>query len=161
LRPFAFHDIKIRIEEASMKSDEAAATFREGFNCAQGVLLPFAEERGSSREACALVASPFGAGMGRSQETCGAVTGALMAIGLKYGFSRSDDQGARDAVLRETKKLLAAFRGEFGTVKCRELLGSDIDLNTDEGQRLHTERNQRELICEKCVRFAASVVESL
>jgi C_GCAxxG_C_C family probable redox protein len=142
-----------------MKSEESAKVFREGFNCAQGVLLPFAEANGLAGEKALLAASAFGAGMGRSQETCGAVTGALMAIGLKYGFTRPDDQARKDAVLRKSREFMARFREEFGTLKCKDLLG--LDLNTDAGQAMHKELNQRELICVKCVSYAASVIEGL
>jgi C_GCAxxG_C_C family probable redox protein len=142
-----------------MKSEESAAVFGNGFNCAQGVFVPFAEEHGLAAETARLTASAFGAGMARTQETCGAVTGALMAIGLKYGFARPDDQARKDLVLQKSRELIARFRGEFGTIKCRELL--DCDLNTEEGQALHKERDQREQICMKCVKYAASVVEGL
>ena len=142
-----------------MKSEESAKVFYEGFNCAQGVLLPFAEERGLAGEKALLAASAFGAGMGRTQETCGAVTGALMAIGLKYGFAKSDDQARKNIVLQKTREFMVRFRAEFGTLKCKDLLG--LDLNTDEGQAMHKELNQRGQICVKCVSFAASVVEGL
>jgi C_GCAxxG_C_C family probable redox protein len=142
-----------------MKSDEAEKVFGDGYNCAQGVFLPFAQEFGLDAETALLTASSFGAGMGRTQETCGAVTGALMAIGLKYGFTKPGDQERRDLVLRKTRELMARFREEFGTLKCKDLLG--LDLNTDEGQALHKEKDQREQICMKCVRYAASVVEGL
>ena len=142
-----------------MKSDESAKTFNDGFNCAQSVFVPFAGEHGLDVGTAGLIASAFGAGMGRMQETCGAVIGALMAIGLKYGYARSDDQEHRDIVLRKTRELTRRFREEFGTIKCRDLLG--CDLNTPEGQALHKERDQRGTVCMKCVRFAASVTEGL
>lgn len=130
-----------------------------GFNCAQSVFMPFAADGGLDQAAAAKVASSFGAGMARLQETCGAVTGGFMAIGLRGGFSKSDDQAARDLALRQSKELAARFKEKFGTLKCKDLLG--CDLNTDEGQRLHKERNDREEICLKCVKFAASVVEEI
>jgi C_GCAxxG_C_C family probable redox protein len=148
------------VQEASMKGEDAVKVFKGGFNCAQGVFVPFAEEYGLSVRNGRLVASSFGAGMGRTQETCGAVTGALMAIGLKYGFAEASDQGRKDLALAKTKEFLGLFEAEFGSSKCRDLLPG-IDLNSDEGQRLHKELNQRELICAKCVEFAARTVESL
>lgn len=142
-----------------MKSDEAGETFMSGFNCAQSVLRPFAAEGGEGEESCLRIASSFGAGMARLQETCGAVTGGFMAIGLRHGFSRSDDQKARDVVLRQSKELAARFKERFGTLRCADLLG--CDLNTDEGQRFHKESGQRERVCLECVRFAASAVEGM
>lgn len=142
-----------------MKSDEAGRTFLSGYNCAQSVFMPFATECGLDQSLAFKIASSFGAGMARLQETCGAVTGGFMAIGLRHGFSRADDQAARDIVLRQSKELAARFAKKFGTLKCRELLG--CDLNTEEGQRIHKERNDREGICLDCVKFAASVVEDM
>jgi C_GCAxxG_C_C family probable redox protein len=145
------------VKEPRMKSDESERLFRDGFNCAQSVFIPFALERGLSAEAASRTASSFGSGMGRMQETCGAVTGALMAIGLKHGFTKAEDQGQKDVVLERTKEFLAEFRKEFGKLKCRDFLA--FDLNTDEGRKLSKEQNQKELICMHCVRFAASLVE--
>jgi C_GCAxxG_C_C family probable redox protein len=142
-----------------MKSDEAEKVFGDGYNCAQGVFLPFAQEFGLDAETALLTASSFGAGMGRTQETCGAVTGALMSIGLKYGFTEPGDQEGRALVLRKTRELIARFREEFGTLRCRDLLG--CDLNTEEGQNFHKDKDQRAQICMKCVKYAASVVETL
>jgi len=142
-----------------MKGEEAGKVFLSGFNCAQSVFEPFADEGGIGGEAGCRIASSFGAGMARMQETCGAVTGGFMAIGLRHGFSRADDQQARDLVMRQSKELAARFKEKFGTLRCRELTG--CDLNTDEGQKFHREQGQREALCLECVKFAASVVEGM
>ncbi len=140
-----------------MKGEESERVFRSGFNCAQAVLVPFAEQYGLGAGTGEKAASAFGAGMGRMQETCGAVTGAFMAIGLKYGFTKDEDQKQKDLVLAKVKNFAAQFRAEFGTLRCKDLLG--CDLNTDKGQKFHKEQGQRESICMKCVKFAASAVE--
>jgi C_GCAxxG_C_C family probable redox protein len=142
-----------------MKCDESARVFHAGFNCAQAVFLPFAKEYGLGEEIGAKVASSFAAGMGRMQETCGAVTGAFMAIGYKYGFAKADDQKQKDIILERTKEFISRFREKFGTLRCRDLLA--CDLNTEEGQKFHKEQKQRELICTECVKFAASTVEGM
>jgi C_GCAxxG_C_C family probable redox protein len=142
-----------------VKSDEAGEMFMSGFNCAQSVFAPFAKESALGAETGLRIASSFGGGMAKMQETCGAVTGGFMAIGLRSGFSRSDDQAARDAVLRQSRELAARFKERFGTLRCRDILG--CDLNTEEGQRIHKESGQREGLCLECVKFAASAVERL
>jgi C_GCAxxG_C_C family probable redox protein len=142
-----------------MKSEESGKVFRSGFNCAQSVFIPFAAESGLGRAEAARIASAFGAGMGRMQETCGAVTGALMSIGLRFGFERAEDQAGKDLALKKTKELLASFKAEFGTLLCKELLG--LDLNTEEGQRFHKESGQREQVCAACVMRAAALVEAM
>jgi C_GCAxxG_C_C family probable redox protein len=142
-----------------MKGDEAAKTYQSGFNCAQSVFIPFAVESGISEKEASRIASAFGAGMARMQETCGAVTGGLMAMGLAFGFEKADDQAQKDVVLGRAKEFLAKCKVELGTLSCKELLG--CDLNTAEGQAFHKAQNQRELICLNCVRKAAAIVEAM
>jgi C_GCAxxG_C_C family probable redox protein len=142
-----------------MKGEEAGRVFMSGFNCAQSVLLPFASGDGIGAEEAAKIASSFGAGMGRLQETCGAVTGAFMALGLEYGFISTDDPQGKARSLEKTRDFASRFRAKFGTLKCRDLLG--LDLNTDEGQEQHKVQDQREKICRNCVAFAAATVEEM
>jgi C_GCAxxG_C_C family probable redox protein len=144
---------------STMKSKEAEQVFNEGYNCAQAVVLPVAGECSIAETDALRMASVFGAGMGRMQETCGAVTGAFMVIGLKYGFTRPDDQERRAIVLDKTKEFVREFKDAFGTLSCRELL--KCNLNTEEGQRKHKEENQRKLICLECVARSARIVEKL
>jgi C_GCAxxG_C_C family probable redox protein len=142
-----------------MKSDEAGAEFESGYNCAQSVLIPFAADFGLSRDEACRMASVFGAGMGRMQETCGAVTGAFMVLGLKYGYVQPKDPGRREDVLRVSRDFVGRFKERFGAIRCRDLLG--CDLNTAEGRRFHAEEGQRELICAPCVRGAAGMLEDM
>lgn len=67
------------------QSERAVACFKEGFSCSQAVFSTFAPQLGLECELALKVAGLFGGGMGRLGEVCGAVTGALMALGLKYG----------------------------------------------------------------------------
>ena len=142
-----------------MKCDEAVRYFDAGYNCAQAVLAPFAQERGLEERTAHLLASAFGGGMARTQGTCGAVTGGLMALGLHRGFSEAVDPEGRAAILEVGKRLVGDFVARFGTLSCRELL--DCDLNTEEGRRKHQDERQRELICRRCVEAAAEAVEGI
>ena len=65
------------------KAEVAVDCFEEGFNCSQAVVSAFAPELGLDRETALRVAAAFGGGMGRTGETCGAVSGALMVIGMQ------------------------------------------------------------------------------
>jgi len=79
------------------------------YNCAQTVLIPYAEECGISEETAYKLGANFGGGM-RMGSVCGAVTGALMALGaMGYGEE-------------ESRNLLRAFREKHGSVNCAELL---------------------------------------
>jgi C_GCAxxG_C_C family probable redox protein len=142
-----------------MKSEESGRIFGSGFNCAQAVFAPYAAERGFAVDEALKIASGFGAGMARTQATCGAVTGGLMALGLSLGFAKAEDTEGRAAMVARGKDLLSGFRAEFGSLLCGGLLG--CDLNTEEGQRKHAEDGQRESICMKCVTWASAEVERL
>lgn len=143
-----------------MKQEEAVRAFMdESYNCAQSTLLPFLKEYGISERDGKLFASVFGAGMGRMQETCGAVTASFMVLGLEFGFVDPLDQQQRTLLLEKTRSFAESFKNEFGTIKCMDLL--KCDLNTEEGQLKHKEENHRELVCKKCVEFAAKKLEEI
>ena len=72
------------------KSEKAAELFSQGFNCAQSVFAVFAEKYGISQELALKIGCGFGGGM-RNAEICGAVSGALMVLGLKYGHYIAED----------------------------------------------------------------------
>ncbi len=139
--------------------ERAAATMEEGFNCAQSVFSAWATELGLEREAALRVATAFGGGMGHRGDTCGAVTGAFMAIGLKYGRLRADDEETRDLAYSLVNRFVEEFESRHGSVVCRELLG--FDLSTPEGEGLAEERWPDHMPCRGLVRDAAEILEEL
>ena len=94
----------------SEKTRHANERFKSGFNCSQSVLSAFAEDFGLSRDSCLRLASPFGSGIARMQETCGAVTGALMAIGLKYGKGENGTEDDKTIAYRQSQFLVNEFK---------------------------------------------------
>lgn len=108
------------------KSDTAASCFAEGFSCSQAVFSAFAPQLGLDRETALRVASAFGAGIAGRGETCGAVTGAFMAIGLKYGKTRGDDQAAREETYRLCAQFVRSFEERHGSIVCKALLGYNL-----------------------------------
>ena len=97
---------------------EVAEQFAAGKHCAQCSLCPWAEELGYDAEELEHLACAFGGGMFRG-DTCGAVTGSLMALGLACG-------DAQDRVKAKTAAFQAAFTERFGSTICRELIGYDL-----------------------------------
>jgi C_GCAxxG_C_C family probable redox protein len=139
--------------------DAAVACFREGFNCSQSILAAWSGRFGMDRETAMRTASAFGAGMGRMGEVCGAVTGALMVIGLKHGQTDARDGQAKERNYALTREFAERFRSRHGTLLCRELLG--CDLTTPEGMEA---ARQMRLFTERCPRFvqdAAEILEKL
>ncbi len=141
-------------------ADLAVACFKEDFNCSQAVFSTYAPTLGLDRETALRVAAAFGGGMGRTGETCGAASGALMVIGLRYGQSTAEDKDAKEM----TYNLAAEFLNRFaarnnGCVKCRELLGRDV--GDPEDRQAAREQGLFETLCPKFVRDAAEIVEQL
>ena len=100
----------------------AAELFLQGYNCAQSIVVAFAEELGISRDYAARMASSFGGGMGRMREVCGAVSGMLMVAGLLYGYDTPGDDVSKKAHYTRVQDLAAQFRNEVGSIVCREIL---------------------------------------
>jgi C_GCAxxG_C_C family probable redox protein len=140
------------------RSDKAEKLFKDGFNCSQAVFSVFAGEMGIQVETAMKIACAFGGGM-RLGNTCGAVTGALMAIGLKYGKSRSDENEARDKTYVLTKQFQDRFNQAKGSVMCRDLLG--YDLSTPEGYEKAKENQAFLKICPGLVKDAVAILEEI
>lgn len=137
----------------------AQETFAAGFNCGQAVLLPFALERGLSRETALALAGGLGAGLGRLQETCGAVTGAILALGLAGGQTAPEDAAAKARTYARVQTLAAQFAAAHGTIRCRDLLG--LDLRTPEGQNRFKTEGLHQSVCARCVETAVRLTEGL
>jgi C_GCAxxG_C_C family probable redox protein len=105
------------------------------------------------------VSAAFGGGMGRMGEICGAVTGAFMVLGLKYGRTSLKDAKSHEKTNRLVRDFTDRFKSINGSIVCRELLG--CDLNTVDGQKNFVEKNLRDTLCTKYVRDAAEIVEPL
>ena len=143
-----------------MKEKESLDYFKNGFNCAQAVFTPFAKENGISESHALKIASGFGGGMGRLQATCGAVTGAYMAIGVKHGKSLGDKgDEKKEKTYGLVKTFDAGFRKIFSTTSCRKLL--QCDLNTEEGKKYAADNKLTQKVCERCVEEAVKIVEKI
>ena len=92
--------------------------FAEGYNCSQAVLSAYAPDLGLADETALKIAAGFGGGMGRMAETCGAVTGALMVLGLKYGAT-SPEREAKERVYERVREFAKRFKARNGSLVCR------------------------------------------
>ncbi len=138
---------------------EAKAIFDEGYNCCQAVFVPFAMEKGIDEQTSFKISSGFAAGLCYRGETCGAVVGAQMALGLNNGYSEPNDEKSRE----EVRKLIAEYHNRFtakhGTTFCKELLGADT--STDEGLNYLRESGIFKAKCPGFVADSAEIVQSL
>ena len=141
------------------RADQAAAYFEQGFYCSQAVFAAHAPELGLDLDIALKIASAFGAGIARTGETCGAVTGALMVIGLKYGRTTAEDTTAKTRTDQLAGQFLAEFQSRHGALDCRELLGHDI--RTPAGLEQARAEGLFTTLCPKLVREAAEILEHL
>ncbi|MFT3952262.1 MAG: C-GCAxxG-C-C family protein [Oscillospiraceae bacterium] len=109
--------------EHETHAQAAMRLFKSGCNCSQAVLCAYCEELGMDTETALRLSSGFGGGMGRLREVCGAVTGAFMALDLKYASADLTDNAAKAAQYALIQRYAKAFEGECGSIICRELLG--------------------------------------
>jgi len=137
-------------------AEKAADTFSQGLNCAQSVFSSFSEELGLDEKTAKKIAGCFGSGM-RCGEVCGALTGALMAIGLKYGACSAEDTEEKADTNTKTVEMINAFKAENGSIFCRDLLGYDI-LKENE-LAIIREKGLFKTICPKLVGSAALILE--
>jgi C_GCAxxG_C_C family probable redox protein len=142
------------------RADSAAdnMTLRK-MNCSQSVLTAFCEELGLEKSLALKLALGFGGGMGRCGNTCGAVTGAYMVIGLKQDLKAENAQPIKEKTYSLVKEFNRRFTAVNGSTQCRDLLGTDI--STPEG---HDAANAKKLfitLCPKLVHDAVEIVEGM
>ncbi len=140
------------------KVEQAVSLFKQGYNCSQAILAAYAEHPDLRRKTALKLACGFGGGM-RMAETCGAVTGAFMVIGLKYGPSDAEDKNAKEKTYELVREFTEKFNSRNGSVICKELLGCDI--STREGAKIAKENNLRSSLCPKMIRDAAEIIEEM
>ena len=137
--------------------ERAVSCFKEGFSCSQALLSTYGTQFGLSRETALKVSGAFGGGMGRRGETCGAVTGAFMLIGLKYGMTEPEDEQTKKKIYSLVNEFVDQFKSRNGSIICKELLGCDI--STPDGMSIANKKKLFETLCPKFVQDAAEIIE--
>jgi C_GCAxxG_C_C family probable redox protein len=146
--------------EITNKQKLAHESFENGFNCSQSVLSVFAEELNLKKDTALKLATPFGAGMAYMQETCGAVTGALMAIGLKYGKGEYGTSEDKTHAYNLSKQFIAEFRKKHQSVCCRDLLDG-IEMDTPDGMARIVELDFFRTRCTHYVQDAVQIASEI
>jgi C_GCAxxG_C_C family probable redox protein len=136
--------------------EAAVNCFSRSFNCSQAVFSTFAPQLGMEEKTALKLASPFGGGIARRGEICGAVTGALLTLGLARG---ADTPAGKEEIYRLSQEFMRRFKEKHGTLLCRDLIGCDI--RTPAGYQAAAEKRVFVTICPALVREAAEIVQSL
>lgn len=139
--------------------DEAVSRFAEGYSCSQAVASAFAGDYGLTDEQALKVASGFGGGMGQTGGACGAISGAVIVLGLAYGATSPKDAATKAKTYGLVQEFVAEFSRRHGAVACPALLG--CDLATPEGRERAREEGLTRKVCPAYVRSAAEILEKM
>ena len=144
----------------SEKSVKARELFLKGYNCSQSVVGAFCEDLRLDFKTAMLISSSFGGGMGGLRETCGALSGAFMVIGLKYGYSTPDNPNEKAELYKKVRIVAEAFKEKYNTMLCRELLeAKNLIVKTEPSIR--TEKYYKERPCAIFVESAVEILEEV
>ena len=143
----------------SEKQNIAEYLFNSGFNCTQAVLTAFAEDVDLPKNLALNISLGFGGGMGRLQETCGAVIAAYIISSLYCSIKFEDSNERKEKVVEMIQKFNADFINIFKSTVCRNLL--DCDLNTEEGKLNYHNNNLRKNVCMNCVNKSIEIIEKM
>ncbi len=137
---------------------DAVSAFASGFNCSQAIVRTYGPDYGLSALDAIRVSCGFGGGMRRG-DVCGAVTGALMILGLRFGAQDASDTAAKAGVYAKVAEFYSSFESRCDSVVCRDLLGCDI--SAPEGMEHATDGNLFKTVCPKLVQTAAEILEEM
>jgi len=139
-----------------MKKSQTTIENFKTLNCAQSVLLSFANELNLDEMTAQKITLGFGGGMVMA-ETCGAVTGAYMVLGLKAQTGAKTMQEMKTETKVAVRQFNELFVAKHGSLKCKKLLG--VNISTPEGATEATARNLYETVCTELVASAAIILE--
>jgi C_GCAxxG_C_C family probable redox protein len=136
---------------------QAVDLFLNGLTCSQAVLTVFGEAYGLDTELAQKLGRPLGGGMGRLGRTCGAVTAAVLVLGIaKDG---EDKDAAKHVTFSSVQEFFRRFETLHGTTECKDLLGADV--STEEGMKKIQDEKLFTTVCPVFVRDAANILEGL
>lgn len=138
--------------------DEAVNLFRSGCACSQAILSVYAESLGLDRALAMRLSAGFAGGMRRG-DTCGAVTGAYMVLGLLRGKNGCDKPEDRKEVYAAMREFNSLFESRTGSLKCKELLGCDV--GTTEGLETAQREGLYLKICPDMVKAAVEILDEI
>jgi C_GCAxxG_C_C family probable redox protein len=140
------------------RSENAVAHFMEGFRCSQAVLGVYAEGHDMDIDLARKISLGLAAGSGNGGE-CGAVTGAYLAIGLKYGFSHPGDPDAFHSMFDRIQNFTDRFKELHKEIDCPKLIG--LDVLSPEGHQKFVENGIKKTRCAEYVRDAVRILEDI
>lgn len=124
------------------------------YNCAQSVLKAVLEEKDAFFDEAMSLSSGFGGGIAGEGRTCGAVSGAIMAIGVLNGLHSKDVVKNKERTYKISSILIERLKTKFGSIQCYELIG--VDMKDSEAKKAARERG---VFSDQCSEFVATAVK--
>lgn len=143
----------INVEE---RADKARELFLSGYNCAQSVVLAYADLFNADYDLIMRLSTSFGGGMGRLREVCGTCSGMFMIAGLAIPADNTDKE-AKMKNYALVQDLAEEFRRENGSIICRELLGLDHKKD-DPKPEARTNEYYKKRPCPELVHLSATII---
>lgn len=142
------------------KADKAKELFLMGYNCAQATFGAFAEDYGLDLNVAMTLSAGLGGGIGRLRETCGAVTGATLAVSLAMGSFDLNNPDAKTQVYTEIRKVVDIFEAETGSIVCADMLGVPRRRDSEVAE-VRTQEYYQKRPCAELVYLAADAAEKI
>lgn len=142
-----------------IQEEKAINSFKTGLNCAQAVISAYSDYLNFDDNLALNISCGFGSGMGKLQETCGAVTGSFMVLGIYNSNKYSENKDRKEKTNGMIREFSEKFKLIHGATDCKTLLNCNI--NTEEGQRFMKDNMLKEKVCEKCISDSVKIIQEL
>ena len=133
--------------------------FKQGYNCAQSVVLAFIDKMGIDEKSALTLISGFGGGFGRMREVCGAVSGMVAVLSAVEGYYDPTDNDNKMLLYKKIQTLMGEFKQVNGTYICRELLSLPEGPSSPEPEK-RTAEYYKKRPCAELVGIACEILEN-
>ncbi len=132
---------------------------KKGFNFSQAVLATYCKRYNLDSNLAMKIATGFECGVENSAQTCGAIMGAFMVLGLEYGRSKEEDTEAKEKTLFKINEFKKKFVEINRTIECKKLL--DCDIRTPKGLEVAKNKDFFNLKCPKYIRDTVKILDTI
>jgi len=141
------------------KTETSVAAHAAGSSCSQAVFTAFAPDYGLDSKLAHRLSTGLGAGFGRQQRLCGAVSGAALVLGLAMGSEDGSQAAYKEATYEAVFQFIEEIKGEFGAIDCRDLL-EGLDLRDPADRATYKELGLSTRVCDRIIKRCVELLEA-
>ena len=131
----------------------------QGYLCSEAILLALSQYLNIQSEIIPKIATGFGAGIGRHGEACGALSGAVMGLGLRFGRTVVSETPSDTPPYGFSTNIVNLFVARFGHIRCRDLIG--LNFHRAEDRKIYKDQQLWETRCRDIVRITTGLAYDL